>query len=187
MKTAFTVNIASTFSLLLLTASAQADSFVLRSSDIQNGQTLTAAQVFKGFGCSGDNRSPQLGWSNAPAGTKSFAVTVYDPDAPTGAGWGDWGGFNTPASVTFLPPAARNPAAKLAPAGAVQSRTDFGMPGFGGACPPQGHGKHRYIFTVHALNVEKLALDEQVPAAMVGYNLNAHSLGKAQLEAFFER
>jgi len=187
MKTAFTVNIASTFTLLLLAASAQADSFVLRSSDIQHGQALTNTQVFNGFGCSGDNRSPQLGWSNAPAGTKSFAVTVYDPDAPTGSGWWHWVMFNIPSTVNSLPTNAGNPAAKLAPAGAVQSRTDFGTTGFGGACPPPGHGKHRYIFTVHALDVEKLTLDEQAPAAMVGYNLNAHSLGKAQLEAFFER
>ncbi|HVL01609.1 MAG TPA: YbhB/YbcL family Raf kinase inhibitor-like protein [Dongiaceae bacterium] len=176
-----------TLTLLLLAGAAQADSFTLQSSDIKAGGPLTQAQVFKGFGCDGDNRSPQLSWSHAPAGTKSFAITAYDPDAPTGSGWWHWVAFNIPANVTTLPSNAGNPATGLAPAGIVQSRTDFGTVGFGGACPPKGHGKHRYQFTVHALSVEKLDLGDQVPAAMVGYNLNAHSLGKATLEATYER
>src|SRR3990167_4366692 len=127
MKTAFTMNIASSFTLLLLAASAQADSFVLRSSDIQNGQALTTAQVFNGFGCSGDNRSPQLVWSNAPAGTKSFAVTVYDPDAPTGSGWWHWVVFNIPASVTSLPTDAGAVGGAHPPTGARPGRIEYGV------------------------------------------------------------
>src|SRR6266571_4858543 len=107
------------------------------------GATIAEAQVFKGFGCEGKNVSPSLAWRNAPAGTKSFAITVYDPDAPTGSGWWHWIVFDIPADVTSLPAGVGNPASGQTPKGAVQSKNDFGKPGYGGPCPPQGDKPHR--------------------------------------------
>ena len=116
----------------------QAAGFTLSSPTIKPGSMLTDAQVFKGFGCAGKNISPALTWSGAPSGTKSYAVTVYDPDAPTGSGWWHWVVYNIPASTTELPEGAGGADGKGLPAGAAQGRTDFGAPGFGGACPPAG-------------------------------------------------
>lgn len=168
-----------------LALSSAALAFDLSSKDIKPGSTLKPAQVFNGFGCTGDNMSPQLAWKNAPKDTKSFAVTVYDPDAPTGSGWWHWVVWDIPASVSELP-AAIGKGGTL-PAGAKEGRTDFGSTGFGGACPPVGHKVHRYIFTVHALKVEKLELPENPTAALVGYMLNANSLGKASFQAKYGR
>ncbi|WP_457592666.1 YbhB/YbcL family Raf kinase inhibitor-like protein [Hydrogenimonas sp.] len=162
-----------------------AGGFTLKSPDI-SGQ-LTIDQVYKGFGCSGKNISPELVWSHAPKGTKSFAVTLYDPDAPTGSGWWHWLVFNIPASVHKLPAGAGDPAKHLLPKGAVQSRTDFGKPGFGGACPPVGDRAHRYIFTVYALDVEKLPLDADSPPALVGFMLEKHAIAKASLISYYGR
>jgi Raf kinase inhibitor-like YbhB/YbcL family protein len=159
--------------------------FSLTSAQLKAGATLTAKQVFNGFGCSGENQSPQLAWTNPPAGTKSFAVTVYDPDAPTGSGWWHWVVYNLPAAVRELPEGAGSGAGL--PEGAVQGRTDFGAPGFGGACPPAGDKPHRYIFTVHALKVEKLEVPADATAAMVGFSLHATELGKATLTAKYGR
>lgn len=153
----------------------------LSSTDIQPGQPMGERHVYAGFGCSGGNQSPALQWSGAPEGTRSFAITAYDPDAPTGSGWWHWVMFNLPASVTSLPTGT------AIPAGAVQGRTDFGAPGYGGPCPPVGHGPHRYVFTVHALKVDSLALDANASAAMVGFMVNANSLAKASLTATYER
>ena len=164
---------------------AQAENFTLASKDL--GGQLTMAQVFAGFGCTGKNISPQLQWQNAPAGTKSFAITVYDPDAPTGSGWWHWVVFNIPAAVTQLPADAGNPAKGLAPKGSIQSVTDYGKPGFGGACPPKGDKPHRYVFTVYALKVEKLDLDSTASPAMVGFHLNQNALAKASLVSYYGR
>lgn len=163
--------------------------FTLSSPTVKDGATLTLEQVFKGFGCEGKNISPALEWKGAPKDTKSFAVTVYDPDAPTGSGWWHWVMFNIPADVTKLDADAGNPAAGKAPKSAVQSRTDFGAPGFGGACPPEGSKKkpHRYIFTVYALKVDKLDLDVNASGALVGYMINANKLGKASFTARYGR
>ncbi len=114
-------------------------------------------------------------------------MTVYDPDAPTGSGWWHWLIFNIPANVHSLKAGAGDPAAKLAPPGSVQSRTDYGRPGFGGACPPKGDRAHRYIFTVYALGVEKLELKVDSPPAMVGFFLNHNAIGKASLMAYYAR
>ena len=171
---------------LLLTATlAQAGDFTLTSPDL--GGQLTMTQVFAGFGCTGRNISPQLQWKNAPAGTKSFAVTVYDPDAPTGSGWWHWLIFNIPATVNQLSADAGNPAKNLAPKGSIQSVTDYGKPGFGGACPPKGDKPHRYVFTVYALKVEKLDLDSSASPAMVGYNCNQNALAKASIISYYGR
>ena len=173
--------------LLLLPALAWAGNFSLESADVGAKQPIADKHVFKGFGCEGGNLSPALSWKNAPKGTKSFAVTVYDPDAPTGSGWWHWVVFNLPADAMSLPQGAGDSAAAQLPKGALQSRTDFGKPGWGGPCPPKGDKAHRYIFTVHALKVEKLELDENTPAAMVGFMLHANSLGKASFTAKYGR
>ena len=161
--------------------------FTLTSTDIANGKMMPKAQEYSGFGCNGGNVSPELKWSNAPAGTKSFAVTTYDPDAPTGSGWWHWVIFNIPATVHELKRGAGDPASGLAPAGATQSRTDYGSVGFGGACPPKGDKAHRYQFTVYALDVAHLDIKPDASAALVGFNLHAHTLGKARLQALYKR
>jgi Raf kinase inhibitor-like YbhB/YbcL family protein len=167
-------------------ALAQSKKMSVRSPDVRANAMMSNAQVFNSFGCTGQNRSPALAWSNAPAGTKSFAVTMYDPDAPTGSGWWHWVVFNIPANVTSLPAGAGDPAANLLPAGATQSNTDFGAYGYGGPCPPPGK-PHRYIFTVFALKTDKLPLDTRASGAMVGFNLNANALAKATLTAKYGR
>lgn len=171
---------------LALAKPCLAEAFTLTSPSIQAGQAMSKEQEFNGFGCSGANRSPALEWSGIPEGTKSLALTVYDPDAPTGSGWWHWVVFNLPVETKSL---AANIAAdgKGLPTGAIQSRTDFGGAGFGGACPPQGDKPHHYHFTVHALKVDKLDLSADAMPAMVGYMLNANSLGKATLTATYQR
>ncbi|MCU0623910.1 MAG: YbhB/YbcL family Raf kinase inhibitor-like protein [Gemmatimonadaceae bacterium] len=165
-------------------ASAQA-TFRLTSPTVRDGARIPLEHVFGGFGCTGANVSPALAWTNAPAATKSFAITMYDPDAPTGSGWWHWTVFNLPASVTSLPAGAGSAGGTL-PSGAVQGRTDFGASGYGGPCPPPGT-PHRYIFTVYALKVSALELDAQAGGAMVGFNLNANVLAKATLTGLFGR
>ena len=159
--------------------------FTLTSTDIAEGQQLDNTFVLNGFGCEGDNVSPALAWSNAPESTQSFVITAYDPDAPTGSGWWHWVAFDIPADVNALDQGAGSEGGEM-PAGAVQSRTDFGSTGFGGACPPPGE-VHRYEFTVHALGVESLGLDENASAALVGFMTGANSLGSADITAVYTR
>ena len=176
--------------VVLLAASAAAFAagpFTLTSLDVKHGARVADKHVFNGFGCSGGNVSPALAWKNAPAGTKSFAVTVYDPDAPTGSGWWHWVVFNLPASTTSLPAGAGDGSGSKLPPGTVESRTDFGKPGWGGPCPPQGDKPHRYVFTVYALKTDKLDLAADSPAAMVGFMINANQLGKASFTATYGR
>jgi Raf kinase inhibitor-like YbhB/YbcL family protein len=149
--------------------------FTVTSSDFRDGETLPDAQVY-----AQGNRSPHLQWSGAPEGTKSFAITCYDPDAPTGSGFWHWTVANIPADVTEI--AAGGPV----PAGAVEGRTDFGQPGFGGAAPPAGHGPHRYIFTVFAVDVDKLDVTPEDSGAKFGFSLHFHTLAKAQITGVYE-
>lgn len=172
--------------LFPLTALA-AGKFTVESAEVKANSTIAEKHVFKGFGCDGGNVSPSLVWKNAPAGTRSFAVTVYDPDAPTGSGWWHWVVFNIPAGATALPAGAGDPDAAKLPKDAVQSQTDFGKPGFGGPCPPKGDKPHRYIFTVHALKTDKLDLDDKAMPALVGFMLNANRLEKASFTATYGR
>ncbi|SEA31188.1 YbhB/YbcL family Raf kinase inhibitor-like protein [Microbulbifer marinus] len=165
--------------LTVISAMSSAAEFTLTSKTLQAGERMPQAHVY--HGCGGENISPQLSWSGAPEGTKSFAVMVHDPDAPTGSGWWHWVVFNIPADVTSLPEGAGDPKNGLIPE-AVQARNDYGAPGYGGACPPQGHGDHRYQFRVYALKVEELPLDENASAAKVGFNVNANKLAEAELE-----
>jgi Raf kinase inhibitor-like YbhB/YbcL family protein len=159
---------------------AHAEEFTLTSPDIHSGARIAEKHVLKGYGCEGENLSPALLWKNAPAGTKSFALTVYDPDAPTGSGWWHWVVFNIPATTTSI-------AQGGVPEGAMQSRTDFGSPGYGGPCPPVGNGKHHYIFTVYALKTDKLDLDANASGASASDMINAKQIGKARLTAIYSR
>ncbi|WP_298960403.1 YbhB/YbcL family Raf kinase inhibitor-like protein [uncultured Roseibium sp.] len=158
---------------------ALADGFTLSSPDIAEGQQLSNDYVFQGFGCEGSNAAPTLTWSNAPEGTESFAVTVYDPDAPTGSGWWHWFAFNIPVDVTGLP------GGETLPSGSVELTNDYGATGFGGACPPPGE-VHRYQFTVHALGT-KLDLDNSVSNALAGFMVNANSLASSTITAVYNR
>ncbi len=166
--------------------SAAAD-FQLTSPTIKHKGMIGKAHVFDGFGCTGDNVSPELRWNNAPKGTKSFAVTMYDPDAPTGSGWWHWVIFNIPPDISALAAGAGKPGGPGAPQRAVQSMTDFGEPGYGGPCPPAGHKAHRYIFTVYALKADQLSLKPQASGAMVGYYLNHNTLAKASFTGLYSR
>ncbi len=148
---------------------------------------LTDQQVLNGFGCVGKNLSPHLKWTAGPKDTKSYAVTVYDPDAPTGSGWWHWVVYNIPASVTELAVGAGDANGKRLPQGAVQGRTDFGTHEFGGACPPEGGRTHRYIFTVFALKTEKIDVPTDASAALIGFMLNANTLDVASLTAKHSR
>jgi hypothetical protein len=167
--------------------SASAADFKLASPTVKPGSMLSDAQVFNGFGCTGKNVSPALKWSGAPAGTKSYALTVYDPDAPTGSGWWHWVVYNIPASASELTEGAGTADGKGLPAGSAQGNTDFGAPGFGGACPPKGDKPHRYIFTVYALKTDKLDIPAGGTAALVGFMINANKLGSATFSAKYGR
>ncbi|MEM7109292.1 MAG: YbhB/YbcL family Raf kinase inhibitor-like protein [Bacteroidota bacterium] len=159
--------------------------FTLSSKDIGGQATLT--EEFNGFGCVGENTSPQLAWENAPEGTKSFAITMYDPDAPTGSGWWHWVVFDIPANVNELVSNAGNVTLNLAPKNAIQSLTNYGAKGYGGPCPPPGHGLHQYIITVYALKTDKLGLDENTNPAVVGYYLWNNTIAKASIVTYYQR
>lgn len=166
---------------------AQAAGFTLTSPDIKPGSMIHKKFEFNGFGCSGENKSPALKWSGAPKGTKSFAVTVYDPDAPTGSGWWHWSVINIPASVMELPADAGAAGGTNLPKGATPVRIDYGVAAWGGMCPPQGDKPHRYIFTVHALKTDKLEIPADATAALAGFMINANALGKASFTSKYGR
>lgn len=154
-------------------------SFTLTSSDITNGEQLPEAQ-------SGDQSvSPQLSWSDLPEGTKSLAVTCFDPDAPTASGFWHWATFNIPASVSELPTGAGKESLEGVPE-ATTLVGDSGQPGFYGAAPPAGHGPHRYLFAVHAVDVEKLDVPAEATPTVLGFNLHFHAIGRAILWGWYE-
>ncbi|MGW6422608.1 YbhB/YbcL family Raf kinase inhibitor-like protein [Nocardia sp. NPDC055053] len=161
-------------------------SFTVTSADITDGQPLANDQVSGVFGAGGKDISPQLSWSGFPEGTQSFAVTVYDPDAPTASGFWHWAVANIPASVTSLDAGAGSEGGTL-PAGAVTLRNDGGFPGFVGAAPPQGHGPHRYFVVVHAVDVPELEVGPDATPAYLGFNLFFHTLGRATLIGTYEQ
>jgi len=169
--------------LLILGALLSADSFTLKS-DTLDGQ-LSKNQEFNGFGCTGKNISPELHWTNPPKGTKSFALTVYDPDAPTGSGWWHWLIINIPADALKV---SENASANNAlPKGSLETMNDYGTTLFGGACPPEGDNAHRYIFTLHALDTAKLDLNAKSDSALVGYMINSHTIEKTSLISYYKR
>ncbi len=159
----------------------------LTSNDFADGDYLGAAHILSadfGFGCAGGNQSPHLAWSDAPEGTESFAVTCYDPDAPTGSGFWHWVVVNIPSGVTELAAGAGSAGGSL-PAGALQTRTDFGQAGYGGPCPPQGDHPHRYLFTVHAVG-DSLPVAEDTSAAVIGFQLHFNTLATATLMGLYK-
>ena len=174
--------------LLLSSTSVLAAGFTVSSPDVAAGKTIAQKFVFNGFGCSGDNVSPALNWKNAPAGTKSFAITVHDPDAPTGgAGFWHWVVINLPATMTGLAQGDGALNSTHLPQGAEQIRTDFGQPGWGGPCPPVGDKPHHYNFTVYALKTDKLNVPADATASLVGFMINSQTLAKARLTARYGR
>lgn len=160
--------------------------FRLYSPEIQADALIPKSFEFDGFGCSGDNRSPALKWSGAPEGTQAFAVTVYDPDAPTGSGWWHWMVINIPSNVTELAPDAGAVGGVNLPTGASQARIDYGVTGWGGVCPPPGDAPHRYIFTVYALK-GRIEVPADATAALTGFMIHANSLGHASFTARYGR
>ncbi len=161
--------------------------FTLSSPDIPSGGSVPQHFEFDGFGCSGRNESPLLRWSGAPEGTKSFALNVYDPDAPTGSGFWHWYVIDLPAEVQELAANAGAAGGAGLPAGARQIRNDYGSYAWGGVCPPPGDKPHRYIFTVHALGVERIDVPDDAPAALTGFMVNANTLAKASFTATYGR
>jgi Raf kinase inhibitor-like YbhB/YbcL family protein len=160
-------------------------SFEVTSDDIADGVALSHAQVADIMGYSGENKSPQLSWSGFPAETKSFTITVHDPDAPTGSGFWHWLAVNIPADVTDLATGAGSTNPDELPDGVLQARNDAGTVGYVGAAPPSGDPAHRYVHTVHALDVEQLDVDANSSAAVVGFNLRFHAIARAQIVPVF--
>lgn len=171
--------------MMLSTSIFGQNTFSLTSNDL-GGQAIES-QEFNGFGCTGENKSPQLKWTDAPEGTKSFAVTMYDPDAPTGSGWWHWVVFDIPSDINEIVSSAGNVDLALAPEGSIQSITDYGIKGYGGPCPPEGHGLHQYIITVYALKTDKLGVDENTNAAVVGFYLWNNTIAKASIVSYYQR
>jgi Raf kinase inhibitor-like YbhB/YbcL family protein len=161
----------------------QVPSFELSSTDIADGQPLNKPQVSGIFGAGGEDVSPQLSWSGAPEGTQSYAVTVYDPDAPSGSGFWHWAAFNIPADVTEL---ASGASGKAMPEGAVELKNDGGTVGYIGAAPPPGHGPHHYWTVVHAVDVPSLDIPADASCAFLGFNLFSHTLARAILVPIYE-
>jgi len=159
----------------------------LTSDDIEHGKEHPNACIADIMGCTGENQSPHLRWSGAPAETRSFAVTCFDPDAPTGCGFWHWVLFDIPASVTELPRGAGSGDKVGLPPGAIHARNDVGEFGYVGAAPPEGHGDHRYVFAVHALGVPTLGLDASATPAYVGFNLTFNTLARGVIVTTFGR
>jgi len=164
---------------------SMADEFVLSSPDVADGVAVSEEQVYAGFGCRGGNLSPALAWQHAPAGTRSFAVIVHDPDAPRPGGWWHWLIFNIPADAEGLTKGAGTPGRE--PAGAMQSVTSFESAAYGGPCPPVGHGVHHYVFTVYALDTDALSIAAATPPEEVATAIRRHAIASASLTALYQR
>ncbi|RZU72263.1 hypothetical protein EV384_0620 [Micromonospora kangleipakensis] len=155
-------------------------SFNLTSDDVHNGEPMEARYAHGSAG--GENVSPQLAWSGFPDATKSFVVTCFDPDAPTGSGFWHWVLVDVPASVTELPTGVKE--SDLG--GAFSIRNDYGDTGYGGAAPPPGDRPHRYVFAVHAVDVERLDVGKEASPAFVGFNLAFHTLARAVIRPTYQ-
>lgn len=173
----FLINLLLAWSILL------AGDFTLNSPDM-SGQ-LSKKQEFNGYGCDGKNISPLLKWANPPKKTKSFAITIYDPDAPTGSGWWHWIVYNIPKGIRQIKSGASK--LKLLPKGSVEGLNDYKTKNFGGACPPKEDKAHRYITTIYALDIAKLNIDKNANPALIGYILNSHSIQKSSIVGYFGR
>ncbi|MDX7990038.1 YbhB/YbcL family Raf kinase inhibitor-like protein [Xenorhabdus sp. Reich] len=160
---------------------------IISSTEFKNNDFLQKEHAFNEFGSHGDNRSPELTWIDAPAETKSFAITVYDPDAPTGSGFWHWVAFDIPVEIRALTANAGQGDGSKLPVGTIQSKNDYGLPGFDGPCPPEGDKAHRYIFTVHALSVEKLGVDSETTNAIARFMIQANTLATATITGYYQR
>jgi Raf kinase inhibitor-like YbhB/YbcL family protein len=174
--------------LTLLVSASPVQAMELRSASLEPGAQVPETHVYDGFGCSGDNLSPALEWSRVPEGTESLALTVYDPDAPTGSGWWHWLVYDIPAAERELPLwAGASSRLNLLPAGTKQGRNDYGEHAYGGPCPPPGDEPHRYVFRIFALDVKSLPISEDVPAAQIGYQVRAHALDSGKFVFYYSR
>ena len=153
--------------------------FTAVSPTLKNNETLPMEQVYRGFGCEGGNKAPQMSWANVPVNTKSYAIICHDPDAPRPTGWYHWLMVNIPQNVTSYKGEV--------PSGAIETMTDFNTTGYGGACPPVGHGVHRYNFTVYALDVEKLDVSAKDKPTEVEKLVKSHAIAKTTITGLFER
>ncbi|MDQ1598231.1 MAG: hypothetical protein QOI70_1655 [Microbacteriaceae bacterium] len=167
-------------------AIAEVPTFTLTSTDVADGEEMPTAQVSGIFGAGGSDTSPQLSWSGFPEDTKSFAVTVYDPSAPTGSGFWHWAVADIPVSTTELPSGAGDDSGSALPASAFQLANDASLRRFLGAAPPVGHGKHSYYIAVHAVDVESLGIDHGSTPAFLGFNLSGHTLARAVVAPWWE-
>jgi Raf kinase inhibitor-like YbhB/YbcL family protein len=160
----------------------------ISSYHFKEGSQIKEVNVFNGFGCKGQNISPQISIIDIPKEAKSLALTMYDPDAPTGSGWWHWIVYNMP---TYTKNIFSSDSKLTKPAifgrNAVFGRNDYGTNDYGGPCPPIGSGKHRYILTIYALSVDKLSVPNDASAALIGYNINAHTIEKASITAYYGR
>jgi Raf kinase inhibitor-like YbhB/YbcL family protein len=161
-------------------AFAESGGFRLTSSEWHDGGSVPKESVFNGSGCGGANISPEFHWSGAPSGTKSFAITIFDLDAPTDGGWWHWVIFNIPGTISELPAGAGNKESRKLPPSSVQCRNDYGEPGYGGPCPPPG-SLHRYLVRVYALNLEKLPFGSETLPGKMAKQIETHSIGGAKL------
>ncbi|MEY9210901.1 YbhB/YbcL family Raf kinase inhibitor-like protein [Thermobifida halotolerans] len=164
----------------------QVSAFTVTSSDVSDGQPLAKPQVSGIMGAGGEDVSPHLAWSGFPEGTRSFAVTCFDPDAPTASGFWHWAVCDIPVGVTELAAGAGDEGGAGLPPGAVMLRSDAGVKRYVGAAPPSGHGPHRYFFVVHAVDVESLGLDDSTAPAVLGFNLFFHTLGRGMIVPTYE-
>ena len=163
------------------------DSFTVTSDDVSDGEMLALPQVSGIFGAGGEDISPHLVWSGAPPETRSFAITCFDPDAPTGSGFWHWVVYDIPADIQELASGAGTADGAALPDGAKQLKNDGGLYGYLGSAPPAGHGPHRYIFAVHALSVDTLPIDQQTSAAVCGFNMFGNTLARALITPVYEQ
>jgi Raf kinase inhibitor-like YbhB/YbcL family protein len=161
--------------------------FSLTSTDVATNKTLPTAQLSGLFGAGGQDLSPELRWHGAPAGTMSYALTLYDPDAATASGFWHWCVVDLPVTTTELPAGAGDPGSPLMPSGATTIPNDARLTRFVGAAPPPGSGLHHYWFVVHAVDVPSLGIDPSLTPAFVGSQLFTHTLGRGYLVPVFER
>ena len=175
------LSVLSGLGLAYVAAAQTAPGMKLTSTEFKDGATVPLSVVYDKMGCKGKDQSPELSWSGAPAGTKSFAVTIYDPDANTGSGFWHWTLFDIPPNVDHLATGAGDKGSKDLPQGAKMGRNDFGDPHFDGPCPPPTDAPHAYQYTVYALKVDKLPVDSTASGAMVGNYIQMNVLGKATI------
>lgn len=165
--------------LFSISCTEKQEVFEISSPDFKNGQDLTKKFEFNKFGCNGENFAPTLSWKNAPKNTESFALMVYDPDAPTGSGWWHFAAYNIDKKTSQIKNFKLSKAAKIL-------NNDAGFKGYMGPCPPKNHGRHHYVFTIFALD-KKLDLDKNASPALLGFMINSHKIESASIMGIYQR